>query len=81
MDGDNKHGRPHIHLDYGPHKHGATFAIDSGKRLVGNVPSKYDKAIERWILANQPSLHEVWQRVRSNEDYSSYVASLAASEF
>lgn len=80
MDGDNRHPRPHIHLDYGKSKHSATFAIDNGKRIEGNVPVKYDAAIESWILNNQTTLLEVWKGMRAGGDYSPLVTQLLGSD-
>jgi hypothetical protein len=45
MDGNLNHQRPHIHIDYGKEHHVASYAIDNGKRLAGNLDNKYDKQV------------------------------------
>jgi len=33
MDGNRNHQRAHVHIDYGPEYHVASYAIDTGERL------------------------------------------------
>src|SRR5215471_6491759 len=42
------HRRPHFHVDYGPSNHSASYGIDTGERIEGHMPRKYDHAISSW---------------------------------
>ena len=52
IDGNRNHKRPHIHIDYGRKFHAATYATDTGERLVGD--RKYDYEVFEWIGKNRP---------------------------
>lgn len=81
VDGNRNHGRPHVHVDYGTDHHCASYAIDDGCRLVGNLPRRYDRAISAWILQNQKALTAVWQRIREGGETDHLVLTLKASKF
>jgi hypothetical protein len=66
IDGSRNHKRPHIHIDYGKQFHAASYAIDTGERLVGE--SKYDREVAYWINENKPKLLEAWQLVQAGKD-------------
>ncbi|MEK7954305.1 DUF4160 domain-containing protein [Luteolibacter soli] len=54
------HQRPHVHIDYGKEKHAASYAIDSGERLEGSLPRRYDKAVATWIHKHRSNLNVLW---------------------
>jgi len=62
------HLRPHLHVDYGPEHHVASYAIDDPKRLEGSLNIKYDGEILPWIAENQEILLRVWSSLRSGSD-------------
>ncbi|THD81063.1 DUF4160 domain-containing protein [Aliigemmobacter aestuarii] len=67
MDGDRNHGRAHVHINYLKQYHVASYAIDDGTRLAGNLSSKYDRVIKTWIADNRKVLLELWHKVQSGE--------------
>ncbi|MFF7859735.1 DUF4160 domain-containing protein [Pseudomonas monteilii] len=62
------HARAHVHIDYGRALHTASFAVDTGERLVGQLPRKYDKEIAGWIEKNRPTLLQAWDEMKSGKD-------------
>jgi len=62
------HARAHIHIDYGRVRHTASFAVDTGERLVGQLPRKYDKKIAGWIEKNRGVLQSAWDELKAGED-------------
>ncbi len=40
------HSRAHFHIDYGRVNHVASYAVDTGERLDGNLDKKYDRAVK-----------------------------------
>ena len=59
MAASKNYGRPHIHVDYGQYKNAASYAIDDGQRLVGNLKTVYDNAIRSCIVSNNTLLIEL----------------------
>ena len=55
------HGIPHCHCAYGDYA--ASFSIDNGKILAGQMPPKQEKKISQWIIANQEELMEKWNEL------------------
>lgn len=62
------HSLPHIHIDYGYHKHVASYSIDPPNRLVGNLDGKYDRPVTEWISSHKDKLLEVWTLVQAGGD-------------
>jgi hypothetical protein len=60
MDGNKNHGRGHIHIKYKKNGHAASYAINDGSRLVGELPTYYDRKVRSWIIANQAELQALW---------------------
>lgn len=81
MDGDLNHKRPHIHVDYGRELHTAAYAIDDGERLVGGLPTKYDRQIKSWIDTNRSKLLQAWAATQSGKKPDVIIAELMGSEF
>jgi len=63
----DQHARAHIHIDYGPLRHTASFAVDTGERLAGKLPLKYDKKVASWIDRNRPVLQSAWDDVKAGK--------------
>ena len=64
MDGNKNHARGHVHIKYKKDDHRASYAIDDGSRLAGELPRYYDRVIKGWIVENQHGLKELWTSVR-----------------
>ncbi len=63
MDASKKHARGHIHLDYGgAANHLASYAIDTGERIIGDKGREYDSAVRRLILQHRDDLQDLWNR-------------------
>lgn len=62
------HGLPHIHIDYGRHKHAASYCIDPPNRLAGNLDRKYDRSVTEWISSRKEKLLAAWALVQSGGD-------------
>jgi hypothetical protein len=68
IDGNKNHKRPHVHVDYGRRFHAASYAIDTGERIVGD--DKYDSEVSTWIGKNRPKLLQAWELVQAGKDAS-----------
>src|SRR5712671_1196321 len=54
MDASKTHPRGHIHLDYGgDSNHIASYAIDTGERMVGTLGREYDFVVRDLILKHK----------------------------
>lgn len=62
------HNMPHIHIDYNNKIHVASYAIQSGVKIEGNLNKKYDEKISNWILKNQDNLLKIWKLLKSGND-------------
>lgn len=71
------HSRPHFHVDYGPQNHAASYAIDTGERLEGELNRKYDKAIGPWVDKNRETLLQTWGALQSGQSEQEFVAMLS----
>ena len=81
IDGNGNHARPHLHVDYGRLYHSASYALDNGERLAGNLQRKYDKAVTRWIDEHRDKLLHVWRGVRDGTNVDQAVSELKGSDF
>ncbi|NWA24712.1 DUF4160 domain-containing protein [Pseudomonas gingeri] len=70
------HARAHVHIDYGAQRHTASFSVDTGDRLVGRLPAKYDREIKEWILSNQQQLLLLWAAMKSGGNHAVVLAKL-----
>jgi hypothetical protein len=61
MDADKNHGRGHVHIKYKKDGHAASYAIDDGSRLAGELPTYYDRTVLSWIITNQTELQTLWE--------------------
>jgi hypothetical protein len=51
-------GRPHFHVEYGEAE--ASYEITSQERLVGAVPRRVERLVQRWAGEHQRQLLENW---------------------
>jgi hypothetical protein len=80
MDTMANHGRAHLHIDYKDDRHCATYAIDTGERLVGK-PTPYDQTIKSWIDEHRHELMTVWTAVHAGQFPTGIVTKLRESAF
>ena len=80
MDGNKNHKRAHLHIDYGPQRHVASYAIDSGERLAGDLSGKYDRVVHEWIARNREKLMIAWNMTQSGEKPDAIIAELGTSK-
>ena len=66
MDANKNHKRPHVHIDYGNNYHAASYAIDTGRRIVGD--SRYDHEVHDWIIEHRPKLLRAWELMQAGKD-------------
>ena len=71
------HPLPHIHIDYGSQHHTASYAIDSGLRIAGDLPAKYDRDVYRWLERNRSKLLELWHSLQDGKPYEHLLAQLS----
>ena len=81
MDGNHNHKRPHLHIDYGNERHSASYAIDSGERLAGQLANKYDRKVNKWIGENRPKLEEMWTALQSGKDAKPFICQVKGDDF
>lgn len=80
MDGNKNHKRPHLHVDYRKERHVASYAIDTGERLVGSLDRKYDREVAEWIEKHRDKLLELWNVTQTGADPKPFIATLAAGK-
>jgi hypothetical protein len=62
----NKHNIPHIHAEYQEYE--ASFAIDDGMLLAGNLPTKQTRMIQAWIEIHKEDLLLDWKLAVSGKE-------------
>jgi hypothetical protein len=62
------HSTPHIHIDYGPERHVASYAIQTGERLAGTLPRKYEREVTSWLEENCEPLLAIWNTTQAGKD-------------
>ncbi|MBL0868687.1 DUF4160 domain-containing protein [Pectobacterium carotovorum] len=70
------HQLPHIHIDYGKQTHAASYAIESGDRIEGNLPKKYDSDVSSWLGRNRDKILEIWNALQVGAPYEPLIAEL-----
>ncbi|WP_339783667.1 DUF4160 domain-containing protein [uncultured Marinobacter sp.] len=70
------HHLPHIHIDYGRQRHAASYSIESGDRLDGNLSKKYDSDVLSWIEMNRDQIIEIWHTLQAGGEHEPLVAKL-----
>lgn len=67
MDANKNHGRGHVHIKYKKDGHAASYAINDGSRLAGELPTYYDRKVQSWIIRNQPKLLTLWDSTQGGK--------------
>jgi hypothetical protein len=67
MDGDKNHGRAHVHVKYGRDGHAASYAVDDGSRLAGELPSYYNRTVRSFVQKNRADLEALWKSTQSGK--------------
>jgi|GEM_PF-952934 len=67
MDACKNHGRGHVHIKYKKNGHAASYAINDGSRLAGELPTYYDRKVRSWIIKNQPELQTLWASTQNGK--------------
>ena len=70
------HRMPRIHIDYGRMHHVASYTINSGERIKGSLPKKYDSDVYNWVARNKDKIIGVWEALQDGNDPKSLVAEL-----
>ncbi|WP_123006087.1 DUF4160 domain-containing protein [Escherichia coli] len=70
------HQLPHIHIDYGKQSHAASYAIQSGDRIEGDLPKKYDSDVSSWLGRNRDKILEIWNALQAGAPYEPLIAEL-----
>ena len=60
-----KHHAKHIHVRYSGHN--ASIAIDDGRVLAGELPTKQLKLVQAWIEIHQDELFADWDLAANGE--------------
>ena len=68
MEQDKNHKMPHLHVSYGKNKHAASYGIQNGERIVGQLDNKYDRVVKNWITDNQSQLIQIWGEVQKGDN-------------
>lgn len=71
------HSLPHIHIDYGKQHHIASYAIETGARIEGDLPTKYDRDVSSWLERNRVKVLKIWDTLQGSMPYEPLVAELS----
>lgn len=71
------HHLPHIHIDYGKQRHAASYAIESGERIEGDLSKKYDSDVSSWLDRNRDKVLEIWNALQVGTQHEPLLAELA----
>ena len=79
MDANTNHKRPHIHIEYGKNHHAASYAIDNGECLAGDLETRRDRLVRAWIASNRTKLLELWKAAHDGKKFDAIVTELRAA--
>jgi hypothetical protein len=79
MDGSKNHRRPHVHVDYGREYHTASYAIDNGERIAGELERRYDGEVCIWIAKCRPQLLRAWKLTQAGQNADVVICELRAA--
>jgi len=79
MDGSKNHKRPHVHVDYGKEYHTASYAIDNGERIAGELERRYDGEVCIWITKCRPQLLRAWKLTQAGQNADVVICELRAA--
>ena len=63
--GPKEHNPPHIHVYYQDYT--ATFGLDQGDILTGDLPSRQSKMVQAWIEIHKDELFADWELCQNGE--------------
>ena len=69
----DQHQRPHVHIQYGKENHKASYAINNGELLAGNLPPYHEKVVIKWISDKSKILDRLWTTLKQGKNYSSII--------
>lgn len=55
----SEHMPPHIHAFYG--EHAATFSIETGEVLRGELPKRASSLVKEWVELHKEELYKAWE--------------------
>jgi len=59
------HPPPHFHARYAEYE--ATFTIENGSLLHGNLPPRVRGLVTEWAMIHQEELQENWDRMQNHQ--------------
>jgi hypothetical protein len=79
IDGSRNHACPHIHVDYRRERHTASYSIDNGKRLAGDLETYYDNKVRKFITKTKIELRSLWDMLRTEQIADDVICELQSS--
>lgn len=70
------HSMPHIHINYGHMNHAASYSVETGERLEGNLHKSYDIDVSSWLSTNRERLVEIWRSLQDCGEPSAIIGEL-----
>jgi len=67
MYAEHNHQRAHFHIEY-KQQFSASYAVDTLKRLAGDMPKKYEEPVLEWASKYRGSLNATWERLSAGHD-------------
>ncbi|OHY99665.1 hypothetical protein BC443_08285 [Salinicola sp. MIT1003] len=77
---EKRHPLPHIHIDYGKQQHAASYSIESGERIEGSLPKKYDRDVSDWLVRNREKILMIWTSLQAGMPHEPLIIKLAGDE-
>ncbi|MET0637830.1 MAG: DUF4160 domain-containing protein [Chitinophagaceae bacterium] len=74
------HQRAHIHIQYGKESHKATFAIDTGELLAGDLPAYQQRVATKWISDHSEPLNRLWTTLKQGENHGPIISELQGDD-
>lgn len=71
------HHLPHIHIDYGKQQHVASYSIETGQRIEGDLSKKYDSDVSNWLDRNREKVLQIWNTLQAGAQHEPLLAELS----
>ena len=62
----DSHKQPHVHIN----RHGASFSIRTGQRIVGSCDARSEQIVRDWILLHRNDLLDLWEKSKRGANYN-----------
>lgn len=62
---EKNHWLPHFHIQFKNKEFSASYEIETGRKLAGRLPAKYEDAMLEWALKNKALLHKEWAALKA----------------